>query len=98
MGVQPCAFLDTRRNKMYIHTIMDGPIHNVHRANTLFPLPCACQNLRRLTRLVTRIYDQQLHKADIDITQFGLLTSLAGVCEANQKALSAGCAMYRPSV
>jgi DNA-binding MarR family transcriptional regulator len=72
---------------------MDGPIHNVHRANTLFPLPCACQNLRRLTRLVTRIYDQELHKADIEITQFGLLTALGVVGEANQKALSAGFAM-----
>ena len=78
---------------MYIHTIVDGPIHNVHRANGLFPLPCACQNLRRLTRLVTRIYDQELRKADIEITQFGLLTALGTVGEANQKALSAGFAM-----
>jgi DNA-binding MarR family transcriptional regulator len=78
---------------MYIHTIVDGLIHNVHRANALFPLPCACQNLRRLTRLVTRIYDQELRKADIEITQFGLLTALGMVGEANQKALSAGFAM-----
>jgi DNA-binding MarR family transcriptional regulator len=78
---------------MYIHTIMDGPIHNVHRANALFPLLCACQNLRRLTRLVTRIYDQELRKAEIEITQFGLLTALGIVGEANQKALSAGFAM-----
>jgi len=78
---------------MYIHTIVDVPIHNVHRANALFPLPCACQNLRRLTRLVTRIYDQELRKADIEITQFGLLTALGIVGEANQKALSAGFAM-----
>jgi len=87
------AFLDTKPNKMYIHAIVDGPIHNVHRANALFPLPCACQNLRRLTRLVTRIYDQELRKADIEITQFGLLTALGMVGEANQKALSAGFAM-----
>ena len=87
------AFLDTKSNKMYIHAIVDGPIHNVHRANALFPLPCACQNLRRLTRLVTRIYDQELRKADIEITQFGLLTALGMVGEANQKALSAGFAM-----
>jgi len=59
----------------------------------LFPLPCACQNLRRLTRLVTRTYDQELRKAGIEITQFGLLTALAIVGEANQKTLSAGFAM-----
>src|SRR5207253_5844241 len=78
---------------MYIHTIVDGPIHSFHRANALFPLLCACQNLRRLTRLVTRIYDQELRNADIEITQFGLLTALAIAGEANQKALGAGFAM-----
>ena len=69
------------------------PIHADRPSNALFPLPCACQNLRRVTRLVTRIYDQELRKAGIEITQFGLLTALAIVGEANQKALSAGFAM-----
>jgi len=62
-------------------------------SKALFPLPCTCQSLRRLTRLVTRIYDRELRKADIEITQFGLLTALAIVGEANQKTLSAGFAM-----
>jgi DNA-binding MarR family transcriptional regulator len=62
-------------------------------ANVLFELPCACQNLRRLTRVVTRIYDQALRKAGLEITQFGLLTALAATGEANQKRLSAGFAM-----
>lgn len=62
-------------------------------ADALFPLPCACQNLRRLTRVVTRIYDQELRKAGLEITQFGLLTALAQTGEANQKRLSAGFAM-----
>jgi DNA-binding MarR family transcriptional regulator len=62
-------------------------------AGALFNLPCACQNLRRLTRIVTRIYDEQLRKAGIEITQFGLLTALAKTGEANQKRLSAGFAM-----
>jgi hypothetical protein len=75
---------------MYIHLMT---IHDDHRSKALFALPCACQNLRRLTRLVTRIYDQELRDADIEITQFGLLTALAIVGEANQKALSAGFAM-----
>jgi DNA-binding MarR family transcriptional regulator len=58
--------------------------------DALFELPCACQNLRRLTRIVTRIYDQELRKAGLEITQFGLLTALAATGEANQKRLSAG--------
>jgi DNA-binding MarR family transcriptional regulator len=72
---------------------VEASILKAHRTDALFPLPCACQNLRRLTRLVTRIYDQELRKADIEITQFGLLVSLGIVGEANQKALSAGFAM-----
>ena len=62
-------------------------------ADALFDLPCACQNLRRLSRIVTRIYDQELRKAGLEITQFGLLTALATAGEANQKRLSAGFAM-----
>ena len=62
-------------------------------AEGLFDLPCACQNLRRATRIVTRIYDQELAKAGIEITQFGLLTALDLTGEANQKRLSAGFAM-----
>jgi DNA-binding MarR family transcriptional regulator len=62
-------------------------------ANALFELPCACQDLRRLSRVVTRIYDQELRTADVEVVQFGLLTALAAVGEANQKRLSAGFAM-----
>jgi len=61
--------------------------------DTLFDLPCACQNLRRVTRIVSRIYDQELRKAGTEITQFGLLTALALTGEANQKHLSVGFAM-----
>jgi DNA-binding MarR family transcriptional regulator len=64
-----------------------------HPAAALFDLPCACQNLRRVTRVVTRIYDQELRKSGLEITQFGLLTALAATGEANQKQLSAGFAM-----
>jgi DNA-binding MarR family transcriptional regulator len=59
----------------------------------LFDLPCACQNLRRATRAVTRIYDQELGKVGIEVTQFGLLTALDLTGETNQKRLSAGFAM-----
>ena len=61
--------------------------------NALFELPCACQNLRRLTRITTRIYDQELKRSGLEITQFGLLTALTKTGEINQKRLSAGFAM-----
>ena len=61
--------------------------------NALFELPCACQNLRRLTRITTRIYDQELKESGLEITQFGLLTALTKTGEINQKRLSAGFAM-----
>lgn len=59
----------------------------------LFSLPCACQNLRRATRVVTRIYDQELRRAGLEVAQFGLLTALAATREANQRRLSAGFAV-----
>jgi DNA-binding MarR family transcriptional regulator len=78
---------------MYIHLFVDMTTHDDHPSTALFALPCACQNLRRVTRLVTRIYDQELRHAGIEISQFGLLTALAIVGEANQKVLSTGFAM-----
>lgn len=62
-------------------------------SHALFDLPCACQSLRRLTRMVTRIYDQEIRNAGLEVTQFGLLTALAIAGEANQKRLSAGFVM-----
>src|SRR6202161_4950061 len=62
-------------------------------AEALFDLPCACQTLRRATRIVTRIYDQELKKAGLEITQCGLLTALAIAGEVNQKRLSEGFVM-----
>src|SRR6266481_1177413 len=62
-------------------------------ADALVEVPCACQNLRRLSRVVTRIYDQELRQAGLEITQLGLLTALATAGEVNQKRLSAGFAM-----
>jgi len=67
--------------------------HSDHKVQGLFPLPCACQNLRRVSRIVTRIYDEELRNAGLEITQFGLLTALTQVGEGNQKLLSAGFAM-----
>jgi len=62
-------------------------------AEALFKLSCPCQDLRRLSRVVSRLYDQELRKSGLEITQFGLLTALSQLGEANQKRLSAGFAM-----
>jgi len=78
---------------MPIQTKEPGQISKLELGARLFPLPCACQNLRRLTRLVTRIYDEELRKVDIEVTHFGILTALSAIGEANQKTLSAGFAM-----
>jgi DNA-binding MarR family transcriptional regulator len=78
---------DVHTYNMRAQTVGEQP------ADVLFELPCACQNLRRLSRVVTRIYDEELRRAGLEITQFGLLTALATVGEANQKRLSAGFAM-----
>jgi DNA-binding MarR family transcriptional regulator len=56
-------------------------------------LPCACANLRRITRIVTQIYDQALRKIGLEISQHGLLTALDKAGEVNQKWLSRAFAM-----
>jgi DNA-binding MarR family transcriptional regulator len=72
---------------------MKGKLSNSEPANALFNLPCACQSLRRLARITTRIYERELKETGIEITQFGLLTALEKTGEVNQKRLSAGFAM-----
>jgi len=84
--------LTKRTTDVYTYTMRPEGLEK-QSAAALFDLPCACQNLRRVTRVVTRIYDQELRKAGFEITQFGLLTALAATGEANQKRLSAGFAM-----
>src|SRR5271170_5115604 len=74
-------------------SIMNRQTFREQPADALFGLPCACQNLRRFSRVVTRIYDQELRTAGVEIAQFGLLTALATIGEANQKRLSNGFAM-----
>ena len=84
--------LTKRITDVYTYTMRPEGLEK-QSAAALFDLPCACQNLRRVTRVVTRIYDQELRKAGFEVTQFGLLTALAATGEANQKRLSAGFAM-----
>ena len=58
---------------MYIQT-MKQP--GLSPRNEIVSLPCACANLRRVARIVTQRYDQQLQPAGIKTTQFTLLQAL----------------------
>ncbi len=50
-------------------------------------LPCACANLRRAARTVTRLYNQALRPERIEVTQFTLLMALDLTGETSQGAL-----------
>ena len=50
-------------------------------------LPCACANLRRATRAVTRMYNQALRSDGLEITQFTLLMALNLTGETTQGKL-----------
>ena len=39
-------------------------------------LPCACSNLRRAARAVTRMYNRELRPTGLELTQFTLLMAL----------------------
>jgi DNA-binding MarR family transcriptional regulator len=54
---------------------------------TLRLLPCACANLRRASRAVTRLYNRELQTDGIEITQFTLLMTLDQAGEISQKRL-----------
>jgi len=51
-------------------------------------LPCACANLRRAARAVTRLYNQALRPDGIEITQFTLLMALSITGETSQGELA----------
>ena len=53
-----------------------------------FQLPCACANLRRAGRAVTRYYDAALRPSGLQVTQFTLLQALTYAPEISQKRLA----------
>lgn len=69
---------------MYIYCMSD---------DAPFTIPCACGNLRRLTRLATRIYDAELSAAGLEVNQYGLLSALEEGGEIGHQRLSTGFAM-----
>jgi DNA-binding MarR family transcriptional regulator len=54
---------------------------------TLPVLPCACANLRRTARAVTRMYNQELRTTGLELTQFTLLMALNITGETTQGEL-----------
>jgi DNA-binding MarR family transcriptional regulator len=50
-------------------------------------LPCACANLRRTARAVTRMYNQELRASGLELTQFTLLMALNITGETTQGEL-----------
>lgn len=54
---------------------------------SVVPLPCACANIRRAARLVTQLYDQDLRRAGIRVTQFTLLQALVQAGSISQGKL-----------
>lgn len=54
---------------------------------TLPVLPCACANLRRAARAVTRLYNRELLPEGVEVTQFTLMTTLNQVGEISQGEL-----------
>ncbi|MGH9519086.1 MAG: MarR family winged helix-turn-helix transcriptional regulator, partial [Terriglobales bacterium] len=61
---------------------------NHHQSGAgLPPLPCACANLRRAARAVTRLYNQELRGQGIEMTQLTLLMALDRTGEVAQGTL-----------
>jgi DNA-binding MarR family transcriptional regulator len=50
-------------------------------------LPCACANLRRAARAITRLYNRELRSQHIEATQFTLLMALDLAGEVSQGRL-----------
>lgn len=59
------------------------------REATVTPLPCACSNLRRASRVVTHFYSRELAKAGLEPTQFTLLMALSRLGQTTQGRLGA---------
>src|SRR3984885_15611983 len=69
-----------------MHSVSATP--DSSRAKTVVRLPCACANLRRAERVVTRYYDAVLRPSGLHVTQFTLLQALNEAAEISQKQLA----------
>lgn len=51
-------------------------------------LVCACANLRRATRVLTQLYDEELRPAGLRVTQLSILKALGTVADVGQTRLA----------
>jgi len=58
-----------------------------HSDRALPALPCACANLRRTARAVTKMYNHELRATGLELTQFTLLMTLCVTGEITQGKL-----------
>jgi DNA-binding MarR family transcriptional regulator len=74
----------------------DKPRNRVTRSELL--TECACFDLRRATRVVSRMYDDFLRDAGLNITQFALLRLICAEKELSISTLGRYMAMDRTSI
>jgi DNA-binding MarR family transcriptional regulator len=72
---------------MYIHLLWGAQSTTTECRRPLPLLPCACANLRRAARAVTRLYNRELRSERIEITKFTLLMALDQAGEISQGKL-----------
>lgn len=68
----------------YVYTYIMQTRMTTAADRTLPVLPCACANLRRAARAVTRIYNQELRATGLELTQYTLLMALNITGETTQ--------------
>src|SRR5882724_4353225 len=69
---------------LYVYTCIVKTKRKTYLGTTLPVLPCACANLRRSARAVTRMYNQELRASGLELTQFTLLMALNLTGETTQ--------------
>ena len=67
---------------VYTYIMRTG--RTAHAESRLPVLPCACANLRRTARAVTRMYNRELRATGLELTQFTLLMALNLTGETTQ--------------
>ena len=76
----------TSLSNLYIHVLVKTE-PTMTSPPGIPPLPCACANLRRAARAVTRLYNHQMRHTRLEVTQFTLLMALNLTGQAAQGEL-----------
>lgn len=87
LSIRNFIFLDIFNKDVYTYTVMKK--ESLSPKKNRFALPCACANLRRAARLVTRLYDEELAGTGLELSQFTLLMALSRAGEIAQGRLGA---------